>query len=59
MPSALKEELKIRLTKKLTEKNKPDFFEKIADETLATTIEDLIDYLDRVKHPALTMKPLV
>jgi len=59
MPSALKEELKIRLTKKLTDQNKPDFFEKIADETRATTIEDLIDYLDRVKHPALTMKPLV
>ena len=59
MPSALKEELKIRLTKKLTDQNKPDFFEKIADETRATTIEELIDYLDRVKHPALTMKPLV
>jgi len=59
MPSALKEELKMRLTKKLTDQNKPDFFEKIADETRATTIEELIDYLDRVKHPALTMKPLV
>jgi len=59
MPSALREELKMRLTKKLTDQNKPDFFEKIADETRATTIEELIDYLDRVKHPALTMKPLV
>jgi acetyl-CoA decarbonylase/synthase complex subunit beta/acetyl-CoA synthase len=59
MPSQLKEELKIRLLKKLTDQNKPDLFEKIADETRATTIEELIDYLERVKHPALTMKPLV
>jgi len=59
MPSQLKEEVKIRLVKKLTDKNKSDLFEKIADETKATTIEDLISYLDSVKHPALTMKPLV
>jgi acetyl-CoA decarbonylase/synthase complex subunit beta len=59
MPSQLKEELKIRLVKKLTDQNKSDLFEKIADETKAMTIEDLISYLDSVKHPALTMKPLV
>ncbi len=59
MPSQLKEELKLQLVKKLTEKSKTDLFEKIADETTAMTIEDLISFLDRVKHPALTMKPLV
>jgi acetyl-CoA decarbonylase/synthase complex subunit beta len=59
MPSQLKEELKPQLMKKLTDKNKMDLFEKIADETTAMTIEDLISFLDRVKHPALTMKPLV
>ena len=59
MPSALKEELKPRLKKILADKNKADLFEKIADETSATTIEDLTSFLDRVKHPALTMKPLV
>jgi acetyl-CoA decarbonylase/synthase, CODH/ACS complex subunit beta len=59
MPHQLKEELKDRLMKKLADQNKTNLFEKIADETRATTIEELIDYLDRVKHPALTMKPLV
>jgi acetyl-CoA decarbonylase/synthase complex subunit beta/acetyl-CoA synthase len=59
MPKQLKEELKTRLEKKLSEQNKPDLFEKIADETLATSLEDLITSLERVKHPALTMKPLV
>jgi CO dehydrogenase/acetyl-CoA synthase beta subunit len=59
IPRQLKEELKARLEKKLSEQNKPDFFEKIADETQATNLEDLITCLERVKHPALTMKPLV
>jgi acetyl-CoA decarbonylase/synthase complex subunit beta/acetyl-CoA synthase len=59
MPSHLKEELKPRLVKILSDKNIADLFGKIADETSATTLEDLISFLDRVKHPALTMKPLV
>jgi acetyl-CoA decarbonylase/synthase complex subunit beta/acetyl-CoA synthase len=59
MPSSLKEELKPRLMIKLAGLNKSDFFEKIADETRATTIEELIVYLDQVKHPALSMDPLV
>jgi CO dehydrogenase/acetyl-CoA synthase beta subunit len=59
MPSQLKEELKPQLVKKLAERNKSDLFEKIADDTIATSIEDLIVFLDRVKHPALAMKPLV
>jgi acetyl-CoA decarbonylase/synthase complex subunit beta len=59
MPSQLKEELKPQLVKKLAERNKPDLFEKIADETIATSIEDLLMFLERVKHPALAMKPLV
>ena len=59
MPAQLKEELKPRLIKKFEEKGKPGLFDKIADETKAATIEDLIVYLDGVKHPALIMKPLV
>jgi acetyl-CoA decarbonylase/synthase complex subunit beta/acetyl-CoA synthase len=59
MPSALKEELKGRLEKKLEERNLFGFFDKIADESTAATIEDLIVFLERVQHPALKMKPLV
>jgi acetyl-CoA decarbonylase/synthase complex subunit beta len=59
MPSQLKEELKTQLIKKLAGQNKSDLFEKIADETIAPSIEGLISFLERVKHPALTMKPLV
>ncbi|NMB79634.1 MAG: CO dehydrogenase/CO-methylating acetyl-CoA synthase complex subunit beta [Methanomicrobiales archaeon] len=59
MPAQLKEELKVRLEKKLADQGKAGFFEKIADENTATTIEDLMVYLDSIKHPALGMKPLV
>jgi len=59
MPSVLKEELKVRLEKKLNERGLAGLFEKIADETTAPTIEDLMVYLEKVHHPALGMKPLV
>jgi CO dehydrogenase/acetyl-CoA synthase beta subunit len=59
MPSPLKEELKIRLEKKLADQGHAGFFDKIADENNATTIEELMVYLDLVHHPALAMKPLL
>lgn len=59
MPSQLKEELKARLVKKLADAGNAGFFEKIADENTATTIEDLMVFLEKVQHPALGMKPLV
>ncbi|MGB9177068.1 MAG: acetyl-CoA decarbonylase/synthase complex subunit alpha/beta [Methanoregula sp.] len=59
MPSQLRDELKNRLVQKLTGKGLKDFFDKIADETKATTIEELMVYLKKVGHPALAMKPLV
>jgi len=59
LPSALKEELKERLEKKLEERGLSGFFAKIADETTAATIEDLMVFLERAGHPALGMKPLV
>jgi len=59
MPSQIKEELKNRLVPKLAERGLAGFFEKIGDETTAATIEDLMVFLERVGHPALSMKPLV
>jgi acetyl-CoA decarbonylase/synthase, CODH/ACS complex subunit beta len=59
MPAQLKEELQVRFEKKLADQGKAGFFEKIADENSAATIEDLAVFLERVHHPALTMKPLV
>ena len=59
MPAALREELKVRLEKKLEERGLAGFFEKIADETTAETIEALMEFLEKAGHPALGMKPLV
>jgi acetyl-CoA decarbonylase/synthase complex subunit beta/acetyl-CoA synthase len=59
MPAQLKEELKSRLVPLLESKGHPDLFDKIADETTAETIEALTEYLARVGHPALAMKPLM
>jgi CO dehydrogenase/acetyl-CoA synthase beta subunit len=59
MPSGLKEEIGPRLKEQLEKMGLHDFYEKIADERVATTIEKLVAYLERVKHPALEMKPLL
>jgi acetyl-CoA synthase len=32
-----------------------DFYSMIADETVATTEEEVLEYLGKVNHPAMTM----
>lgn len=59
IPSQLKEELGDRLKKKLAERGLSDLFDKIADETTATTIDELQVFLAEKNHPALTMKSLL
>lgn len=58
IPSALKEELAPRLKAKLAEKGLDDLFDRIATEKEATTIEELMAYLESLGHPALAMKEL-
>ena len=45
--------------KKRCEEDFPGLFDKIADETQATTMEELMPQLEKVQHPALTMEPLM
>ncbi len=59
LPAQVKDELKPRLLPLLAQRGLSDLFDKIADETNATTIEELTVFLEKVGHPALTMKPLV
>jgi acetyl-CoA synthase len=59
MPKELKDLLGEKLKKRCAEEGVPDLFEKIADETKATTSEELLAYLESVGHPALSMEPLV
>ncbi len=36
----------------------PDLLDKVADHTVATTVEELLAFLEEKEHPALTMPPL-
>ena len=59
LPKDLKEALGDKLANRSKEEGDPDFVNKIADETNATTLEELTEYLTKVKHPALEMDPLM
>ncbi|THB73230.1 MAG: CO dehydrogenase/CO-methylating acetyl-CoA synthase complex subunit beta [Desulfobacteraceae bacterium] len=59
MPKMLKEELKERIDKRGAEMGVPDLYDKIADETVGTTEEEILPFLQEKGHPALTMDPLV
>ena len=59
MPRELKEHMRERLEKRAAELNVEGFVDKIADETVATDSESLLEYLTKVDHPALKMDPLI
>jgi acetyl-CoA synthase len=59
MPKELKEALADRITARAEELGIPDFCDKIADETVATTIEELMPWLEANGHPALKMPSLI
>ena len=59
MPKILKEEIRERLEERFEELGKTDLFDKIATEEDATTSEQLLAYLEKVGHPALSMEPMM
>ena len=59
MPKQLKEELKDRIVARGKAMGIPDLFDKIADETVGITEEEILPFLQEKGHPALSMEPLV
>jgi acetyl-CoA synthase len=59
MPKELKELMGEKLKKRAQEVGDPDLLDKIADETTATTQEELLSFLAKAKHPALDMPPML
>ncbi|MBA4387245.1 MAG: CO dehydrogenase/CO-methylating acetyl-CoA synthase complex subunit beta [Verrucomicrobia bacterium] len=59
MPKALKDYYRERFVKRAAEEGVPDLLDRIADETVAVTAEELVEYLTKVKHPVLEMQPLI
>ena len=58
MPKELKENMRERLTKRAAELGLNGFVDQIADDTIATNSEEMMEYLAKVEHPALTMDSL-
>jgi acetyl-CoA synthase len=59
MPKSLKEEIRERLIKRGEELGYPGLVDMIADETVGTTEEEILPFLQEKGHPALSMPPLV
>ena len=59
MPKSLKDEIRERLIKRGTEMGCPDLIDRIADETVGVTEEEIMPFLKEKKHPALDMEPIV
>ncbi|MDR1020671.1 MAG: CO dehydrogenase/CO-methylating acetyl-CoA synthase complex subunit beta [Synergistaceae bacterium] len=55
MPKELKDALREDMEKRFKEQSLDGFFDKIADETAATTAEEVRAFMEKVGHPALTM----
>ncbi|MFB0545378.1 MAG: CO dehydrogenase/CO-methylating acetyl-CoA synthase complex subunit beta, partial [Anaerolineae bacterium] len=58
MSSFLKETMAEELKAAVEREGDPDLLDKIADERVATTVEELLPFLEQKGHPALTMEPL-
>ena len=59
MPKMLKEEIADRLKARAAEMGVPDLIDKIADETVGTTEDEILPFLQEKGHPALTMDPII
>ncbi len=59
MPKELKEEVGHLIEKRATELGLEDFINKIADETIATTEEEVLAYMQQVNHPALSTASII
>jgi acetyl-CoA synthase len=59
MPKQLKEEIRERLLKRGEELGMPDLIDRIADEDVGTTEEEILPFLTEKKHPALEMDPIL
>ncbi|MEE9514485.1 MAG: acetyl-CoA decarbonylase/synthase complex subunit alpha/beta [Candidatus Brocadiales bacterium] len=59
MPKELKEELGDLIEETAKELGLEDFISKIADETIAATEEEVMNHMQKVNHPALTLESLI
>ena len=58
MPKKLKDEIRDNFMKVTSKLGHPDLIDKIADETIGTTEEEIYPFLEEKGHPALTLDSL-
>jgi acetyl-CoA synthase len=58
MSSILKEQMADQLNEVAEREGDPDLIDKIADETVCTDVEGLLEHLQKKEHPVLSMPPL-
>jgi acetyl-CoA synthase len=60
MPKELKEFLREDLVQRAVDEGLgEDFINKIADETVGTTVEDILPFLEENGHPCFSLEPLM
>jgi acetyl-CoA synthase len=59
MPKALKEEISERFKARAAEMGVPDLLDRVADETVGTSEEEILPFLQEKEHPALTMESIL
>ena len=59
MPKSLKEELRERLLVRGEEEGLPDLLDRIADESVGVTEDEILPFLTEKNHPALSMDPII
>ena len=59
MPKSLKEEIRDRIIKRGEALGCPNLYDMIADETVGITEEEIMPFLQKVGHPALSMPSLL
>ncbi len=58
MPKQLKDEIGDAISEAAEEAGLKDFLSKIADETIAQTEEEVLEYMQKINHPALALEPM-
>jgi acetyl-CoA synthase len=59
LPKSFKEEIRERLVKRGEELGIPDLIDRIADETVGVTEDEILEFLTEKDHPALKMDPII
>jgi acetyl-CoA synthase len=59
MPTMLKDDVRARFEKRAKEEGMPDLLDRIADESVGSTTEEILPFLQEKQHPALTLPPLM